>query len=305
MALASPTRRAPFLLFVALCGAATFATSATARSVPLAERVVATATGVVVPVRGRQGGTWVVTTPCGNTARLSTVIRLTQPVVVLDPGHGGDEKGASAADGLLEKTVNLAVAREAQAALERSGFPTLLTRTDDYRVPLAVRGAIVAAAKPRAFVSIHHNSEPDGSRPEPGTEVYYQYGSADSKRLSGLIYDEVVRSLRTYEVAWVGDTDAGVKTRLNSRGDDYYGIVRRGGSVPTALAELAFISNPAESALLQRGDVQRAEGEAVARGIERFLTTQDPGTGYVTAYPRTEPAGPGGGVGGCIDPPLG
>jgi hypothetical protein len=51
--------------------------------------------------------------------------------------------------------------------------------------------------------------------------------------------------------------------------------------------------------------VQAVEGQAVARGIVRYLTTKDPGSGFVTPYDRTEPAGPGGGSSGCTDPPLG
>jgi hypothetical protein len=74
--------------------------------------------------------------------------------------------------------------------------------------------------------------------------------------------------------------------------------------VPSALAELAFVTNPPEADLLARPDVQAAEGRAVARGIVRYLTTKDPGSGFVTPYPREEPAGPGGGSTGCTDPPL-
>ena len=58
-------------------------------------------------------------------------------------------------------------------------------------------------------------------------------------------------------------------------------MVRQPKGVAAALAELAFISNPAEADLLADPDVQRVEGEAVARGIIRFLTTADAGSGYV------------------------
>jgi hypothetical protein len=102
----------------------------------------------------------------------------------------------------------------------------------------------------------------------------------------------------------VADRDAGAKYRLGDSGDDYYGILRRAaaGGVVASLVELAFISNPSEEALLKRDDVRRAEAGAVARGILRFLRTQDPGSGFVVPYPRTEPAGGGGGTTGCTDP---
>jgi hypothetical protein len=67
---------------------------------------------------------------------------------------------------------------------------------------------------------------------------------------------------------------------------------------------LAYVTNPAEEALLATPEFQQVEGDAVARGIVRFLTTEDPGTGYVGPSRRTAPAGPGGGADGCVDPPL-
>jgi N-acetylmuramoyl-L-alanine amidase len=145
---------------------------------------------------------------------------------------------------------------------------------------------------------------PDGPRDGPGTETFYQHQSPTSKRLAGLIYEEVVKALSAYKVAWVGDRDAGAKYRLNGGGGDYYAILRQTGPVTAVLAELAFISNPPEAELLARPDVQKVEGEAVARGILRFLNSDAPGSGFVTPYPRNEPAGPGGGKQGCVDPPL-
>ncbi|HUS62363.1 MAG TPA: N-acetylmuramoyl-L-alanine amidase, partial [Acidimicrobiales bacterium] len=106
------------------------------------------------------------------------------------------------------------------------------------------------------------------------------------------------------QVSWVADTDAGAKYRLNSSGGDYYGILRQTKDTPAVLAELGFISNPPEAELYTRADVQQVEGEAVARGIIRYLTTTDAGSGYTEPYPRTAPAGGGGGANNCTDPPL-
>lgn len=207
--------------------------------------------------------------------------------------------------------MNLAVARHTVDALEAAGRRAVLTRTADYRVTLATRAEIARKLAPRAFVSIHHNAEPDGPFPRPGTETYYQVrGStaASSKRLAGLVYEEVVAALGRVGpgVQWVADRDAGAKFRRNGRGDDYYGIVRMTQGVPGVLAELAFISNREEARLLARPDVQRAEGGAVARGVLRFLAGERPDPSvFTTPYPRSTPAGPGGGAAGCVDPPLG
>lgn len=304
----SPASSAP----VPVTGAAPPATVAppTATTIPPvtlagggAPRLLVSPHGVVVPVVSGTGATWTVRTPCGATAT-SPGTPLAHTTVVLDPGHGGDEVGAIGPNGLTEKALNLAVATQAQAALAAAGVTGVLTRTADYRMTLDARAAVVTADQPQAMVSIHHNANPDGPHDGPGTETYYQLRSPTSKRLAGLIWEEVTRALAPYHLAWEGDTDAGAKYRLTTSGGDYYAVLRAHPATASVLAELAFVTDPAEATVLARPDVQKAEGQAVARGIVRWLTTKDPGSGFVTPYPRTEPAGPGGGAGGCTDPPL-
>ena len=282
------------------------ASTTTTEPDPAAATAVVTPAGIVAPVISRAGGGWTVRTPCNATATLAgTRARSAgRPVIVLDPGHGGAEPGAVSPAGLVEAGVNLAVARHAHAALEAAGVSTLLTRTGDYEVALATRSEIARAVDPRAFVSIHHNAEPDGPRDGPGAETYYQIGSSDSKRLAGLVYEEIVKAMSQYKVAWVADRDAGAKYRPGNNGD-YYAMLRQPGKVVSVLAELAFISNPAEAELIGRPDVQKVEGEAVARGILRYLNTRDAGSGFVEPYPRVDPPGSGGGTSrACRDPQL-
>ena len=260
--------------------------------------------GVVVPVIERVASGWRVRTPCGRTATLAAGTPVPGVTIVIDPGHGGAEPGAMSPGGrLVEAPLNLEVSRHAKAALEAAGVSTVLTRTGEYEVALATRAEIARSLGPRAFVSVHHNAEPDGPWPGPGSETYYQIDSADSKRLAGLIQEEVVRALSTYRVAWVADRDAGAKYRPGTRGD-YYAMLRLPHPVVSVLAELAFISNPPEAELLARADVQRTEGQAVAAGILRFLNTADPGSGFVEPYPRQDNPSPGGPARPCVDPPL-
>ena len=279
------------------------ATTTTTRAVARAEaKVVVSPAGVVVPVVSHTDTGWVVRTPCGDTATLTEGTPLAEATIVVDPGHGGTEPGAISPAGLREADVNLAVSRHLQAALEAAGVSVLLTRPGNYDVNLSPRAEIARALAPRAFVSIHHNAEPDGPWPGPGTETYYQIASPDSKRLAGLIYEEVVRALAAYDVGWVADRDAGAKYRPGQRGD-YYAMLRLPQDVVSVLVESAFMSNPAEAALLDRPDVQQVEGEAVARGILRYLDTPDPGSGFTEPYPRTEPSSPGG-TPRCVEPRL-
>jgi N-acetylmuramoyl-L-alanine amidase len=263
---------------------------------------VVTPAGVVLPVLSERDGGWVVRTPCGAERAIGRGTRVRQATVVLDPGHGGAETGARSPNGLAEAPVNLDVSRAAQRELEREGVDVVLTRTADYEVSLPVRADIAKSLSPQAFVSIHHNAVPDGPHPGPGTETYYQQASADSKRLAGLVQEEVFRALSAYEVPWVADTDAGAKYRPGSRGD-YYAMLRLPAPVTSVLAELAFISNPPEAALLARPDVRAREGAAVARGILRYLRTSDPGSMFTVPYPRADPPGDGA-ARPCQDPQL-
>ncbi|CAN5841117.1 hypothetical protein BH23ACT12_BH23ACT12_15590 [soil metagenome] len=262
--------------------------------------------GVLLPFSTVENGWARVTTPCelSRWMPVDSGSQVVRPAVVLDPGHGGDEVGGVGPTGLLEKEVNLDVATRAAAILNSKGVPAMLTRTSDYRASLQFRVDVADNSAAELMVSIHHNADPDGPLDRPGTETYYQYRSAGSKRLAGLVYEEVAAELAKLEVAWVGDTDAGAKWRLNSSGGDYYGILRRSGEagVTATLAELAFVSNPVEEEMLRREDVRQLEAAALVRAIERYLGSRDPGSGFTTPYPRTAPAGPGGGTRGCVDP---
>lgn len=271
---------------------------------------VLSAGGIVVPVIGREGDAWKVSTPCGRDAVVAAATPLPVRPVVLDPGHGGYDPGAVGPNGLYESELNLAVSPHAAAALERAGFPTVMTRNGDHGMNLVNRAQIALRTQARAFVSVHHNAASWAPSPIPGSEMYHQVASADSKRLAGLIYEEIVAALAAYDVPWV-TSGAGVTWRTRaSNGDDWYAMVRQPKGIAAALAELAFISNPAEAELLADPEVQRVEGEAVARGIIRFLTTADAGSGYVDGghmppRPRTgAPRGDRNDWSDCDDPEL-
>jgi N-acetylmuramoyl-L-alanine amidase len=267
-------------------------------------RALVTPTGVVVPVLGPAPGGLRVRTPCGATAVVAGGTPLYGATVVLDPGHGGDEPGARGAGGIREADVNLAVARMAADRLTAAGATVVLTRTTDLRVTLTTRALLADRLRARALVSVHHNADADGPSDRPGTEVWHRVDDPASRRLAGLVQEEVAGTLAAYAgVPWQADRDAGAKARRRAGGDDYYGILRD-AEVPAVISEGLFLSNPPEAALLARPDVQQAEADALARGVARFLTTDDPGSGFVDAHPRREAAGPGGGSTGCVDPAL-
>jgi N-acetylmuramoyl-L-alanine amidase len=262
---------------------------------------VRTPTGVVVPVDGRDDGGFRAESPCGAAVTV-TGTPLRGANIVLDPGHGGTEPGAVGPGGLLEKDVNLDVAELVEERLEDVGAVVVLTRTDDYQVMVQTRAEIAVRLQPELFVSIHHNADPDGPSPGPGTETYFQIGSPESRRAAGLIWEELVDTFDELDADWVADTDAGAKHRPDTDGSDYYGVLRLSAGVPAVVVEALYLSNESEEALLRDPDVLEAQADAIVRAITRYLTTDDPGSGFVEPYPREDP--PSGPVVTCDDPPL-
>jgi N-acetylmuramoyl-L-alanine amidase len=312
-------------------GAATTTRPAIVRVAPLhdAPEVSALREGIVLPVSEQRDGFFAVLTPCQVRGWVWAEDVRTHPpaapgrpgafhlaTIVVDPGHGGGNPGAVGPGGLSEKAVNLDIALRLRDLLGAArdvdtdtgavrdgssyGAPrVLLTLDQDFTAALTYRTQIASRLGAHAFVSIHNNAEPDGPSPRPGTETYYQHRSSESKRLAGLAYEELVRTFGPYDVPWVADRDAGTKVRISSRGDDYYAVLRQ-TSGPAVLIEGLFISNPPEEALLADAGFRQAYAEALYRSLVRYITTDDPGSGFIAPYPRG--SGPSGGLGTCVDP---
>ena len=263
-----------------------------------------TPTGVLVGVVGIIEDGTVVQTPCGGVTVVTAGDPVGQVDVVIDPGHGGDEAGAvDPVSGLTEAEINLTLAVRARDLLAQRGLSVILTREADYRIPVRRRAELADALNPRAFVSIHHNTPASRPSETPGTEVYVQNGSEDSRRLGGVLYETMVEALGQFDVAWTARPDAGVLVVLNDEGDDSYGIARHPIST-SALLEVAYIGNEPEAALMQTDAYVEATAAAVADGIEQFLAADAEGSGFIDEPRLFNPSGETGGVDGCFDPPL-
>ena len=253
--------------------------------------------GILLPVLARIGRFLEVMTPCervgfvpssgvhGFTQEVRPAKTLAQATIVVDPGHGGSETGAVGPHGLKESDVNLDIAKRLLSRLP--GARVFLTRSGNYDAGLGFRAAIANGLHADAFVSVHNNADPDGPSSKPGTETYYQIASPASKRLAGLAYEELLPTLERFKVPWVSDKDAGAKYRTNARGLDYYGVLRH-SQVPAIITESLYITNAPEETLLGRSTTREAIAEALGRAIDRFVTTTDPGSGFVTPLVRNE-----------------
>lgn len=258
--------------------------------------------GVLVAVTGGGSSGYWVTTPCGRPAHVSKGRPIRGTTVVLDPGHGGEvDTGAVARTGMAEKQLNLTVAQLTRLLLQLRGIDTVLTRSFDHASRLWVRSNLADVLGAEILVSIHHNAPTPGPSDDPGIEVFVQRDSEQSKRLGGLLWEETRSGLGRFDVAWAAADDAGVMTVLNTRGDDAYGMIRH-PETPSALVELGYISNPAEAELHLRPAYVWMASLSVATAIERYLETEDGGSGYVEG--RIFNPRPGIGSDLCVDPAL-
>lgn len=257
--------------------------------------------GIAFPVVEEHPVAPIVTTPCANQIRLMAGTRLDTVEIVIDPGHGGPETGSVGANRFYERDLNLEVALLTEQELNDLGYSVALTRRTDLHMPIRQRTAIARALEPRVFISIHHNGGAVRPSDDPGTETFHQVNNPDSRRLAGILYEELQETFSAYDVEWVDTVHQGASSRLRATGEDAYGVLRLAPEVTSVITEALYLSNPPEARLMADPEVKAAEAAALARGIDRFLTTDDPGSGFRKAFVDPAMTGTGTGV-GCVDP---
>jgi N-acetylmuramoyl-L-alanine amidase len=265
---------------------------------------VRTPSGVLGLWLGSDDAGALVRTPCSRDAKVGGFDVVARVDVVIDPGHGGMDPGAVSSTDVTEAELNLDVARRVRDELRARGITVELTRDGDYFRTIADRAELATALQPRAFVSIHHNG---GTHPPaglgPGTEAYHEREDADSKRLAGVLWEDVVAGLSTFDINWVASQYRGALWRADRDGDDFYGLLRRADTMPAVILESAYMSGEAEAQLMRTDEFRAAEANAIASGIQRWLSTTDPGSGYIDGFTLGGSARTFN-MSACDDPPL-
>lgn len=253
---------------------------------------------IIVDVRGKRRAGSVIANDTGPTNKLPSLARqlgLGVGRVVLDPGHGGHDKGAIGHNRTYEKDITLAIAKRLKKILEQqTSCEVILTRTDDRFISLEQRTAIANGKKADLFISIHTNA--NENRSVHGTETYFLNLSTDresvrvaayenatsakkisdleailkdllqntklneSARLAATVHRQVVRELtKKYQKV----RDLGVKQA------PFYVLL--GAEMPSILIETAFISNSREEHLLKQKQFQNRIAQGIARGISNYV----------------------------------
>lgn len=191
-----------------------------------------------------------------------------QPHLVIDAGHGGEDGGASAADGTLEKDINLAIALPLGDMLHIMGFDVLQTRTEDAMIFTegnTLRERKVSDIKNRLSlieqadmaVSIHQNKFPQSQY--YGAQMFYAPANANSKVLAEAVRSSVLSLLQPDN------------TRELKKGEDTVYLLKH-ATKPLVLVECGFLSNEQECAKLKTSDYQRQMAFAIAGGMFSYFS---------------------------------
>jgi N-acetylmuramoyl-L-alanine amidase len=167
--------------------------------------------------------------------------------VVIDPGHGGFDRGGIPGQRVPEKMVALDTALRLQKILQRAGLRTVMTRSTDVFVPLSVRSAIANSERDAVFVSIHYNASPRSS--VHGIETYSENNRGAA--LAARIQRQLITRVST--------ENRGVRSA------EYY--VLRKCQLPAVLVECGFLTNPTEAQLALTPAYQQEVAQQIAAGI--------------------------------------
>lgn len=225
-------------------------------------------------------------------------------VVAIDPGHGGEDPGAIGPRGTYEKHVVLAIARRLQRLIDaESNLRAVLTRDDDYFVPLAHRVAKARRVQADLFVSIHADGFREARARGSSVFALSETGATsaaarwlaqkenEADLIGGVNLDArdpvLARTLLDLsQAAQINDslkvgrhvlTEIAQYNILHKPAVEQAGFaVLRAPDIPSILVETAFISNPDEELMLRSERQQQRFAESIGGGIRRYFAGNPP-----------------------------
>ncbi len=194
-----------------------------------------------------------------SSANKATKKAETDIVIVVDPGHGGEDPGKVGINDVLEKDLNLQISKKVKTLLEEAGIKIVMTREND-KVPdakkqdLNERVQLINSTNPTLALCIHQNSYPDAKI--RGAQVFYHTLTEEAEDVAAIVQEE----LRTVDPN---------NTRQIKENDTYYML--KNTQVPTIIVECGFLTNPEEAEKLTQEDYQEQIAQAICEGIVRWL----------------------------------
>lgn len=190
-------------------------------------------------------------------------------LIVIDPGHGNPrvtgtiDTGAKCA-GAFEKDINLAIAKDLSAALQKLGARTKVTRTGDNGLSLPARPQMAIDLQADFFVSIHCNST-EGENTQSGIETYYHFQEPSPKMLAEAIHDGVCSSTGMCDRKARSDRSLGYATGL--------AVLRglSGSGIPGVLLECGYINHSSDRCRLLDSGYRKKLVEGIIKGLRQYI----------------------------------
>lgn len=222
----------------------------------------------------------------------------TKKVIVIDPGHGGQDPGAIGVSGVYEKNITLAAARELKKILDqKKGYKVYLTRNRDVFIPLRERVRIARRYKADLFLSIHADSALN--RNAKGLSVYTLSENASDKEaaalaerenkadvIAGLNFAEHSKEVsdilinlaqretmnRSSEFAtfMVGEMRKSCKLLDNTHRFAGFAVLKA-PDIPSVLLEMGYLSNRSEEKLLKQSSYRHKLANSAAEAIDKYF----------------------------------
>ncbi len=217
-----------------------------------------------------------------------TLFEAFKQIIVIDPGHGGQEFGARGPDGTLEKTVTLELARLLADNLGRE-YKVVLTRTDDYLVDLVNRTSLANHLNADVFISIHTGASfahstagitlffyQNFSKPDPGQNQNPSF--VDQKHNKPILWKNVQSRYLKKSQSLARAIDSRLKNinPSQSRIEGCPLAVLQGAAMPAVLIEVGYLTNPAEEKKLRDDRFMMDLAEQISKGIEDFFSQEQP-----------------------------
>lgn len=202
---------------------------------------------------------WKLSELTANVSKEEKKAKKDQVVIVVDPGHGGEDPGKVGVNDVLEKDLNLQIAKKVKKLLEEAGIKIVMTRTND-KVPdakkedLNQRVQLINETKPKLALCIHQNSYPDAKI--KGAQVFYHTITPEAEDVASIVQEQ----LRTVDPT---------NTRQIKENDTYFML--KNTQVPTIIVECGFLTNPDEAAKLTQEDYQDKLAQAICEGVVKWL----------------------------------
>nr|WP_315213810.1 N-acetylmuramoyl-L-alanine amidase [uncultured Duganella sp.] len=237
-----------------------------------------------------------------DKAEKNNVVRMI--TIALDPGHGGEDPGASGKNGSKEKDIVLSIAKRLKAKLEEApNMRVMLTRDGDYFVPLGKRVEKARKVQADLFVSIHADAFVQPSARGSSVFVLSEKGASSTaarwladkenqadtiggvnvknhdRQLASVLFD-LSTTAQINDSLKLGKSvlgEIGGINRLHKGSVEQAGFaVLKAPDIPSILIETAFISNPEEEAKLLDDGYQNQMANAIVKGIRRYFAKNPP-----------------------------